>query len=114
MGGASRRALVWLGCLLLVGGCAPKRPVLYPNPALERAGRARSEQDIQACLGLAASQGYGPRQVERTAASSAGPRPSALQPARRRGRCAAIPGGVPADPPGYGETSSRKRPMRAK
>ena len=72
MARASRRTLVWLGCALLAGGCAPKRPVLYPNPTLERAGRAQSERDIEACFGFAASQGFGPRPVERTVASSAG------------------------------------------
>lgn len=35
---------------LLAAGCASPRPVLYPNPAYERAGPVRAEQEIQLCM----------------------------------------------------------------
>jgi hypothetical protein len=34
----------------LVVGCAPSRPVLYPNPQLSRVGKQVAEEDIDACL----------------------------------------------------------------
>ena len=51
-----------IGLLLLVG-CAAKRPVLYPNAKLKSTSVAVAEQDIEACLEMAraagASKGHG-------------------------------------------------------
>lgn len=42
--------MIALGAL----ACAKPRPVLYPNAALERAGREQAEAEVDACLELAA------------------------------------------------------------
>ena len=39
--------------LVLAMGCAPKRPVLYPNAALQHRGQPAAQADIDACIALA-------------------------------------------------------------
>ena len=47
--------------LAAAAGCAStQRPVLYPNAALERAGRAQAERDIDDCMRRAESHGLSP------------------------------------------------------
>src|ERR687885_2062718 len=41
----------------LLASCAAPKPVLYPNAQLERAGKARAEQDIAGCQALARDAG---------------------------------------------------------
>jgi uncharacterized protein YcfJ len=40
-------------------GCAPQRPVLYPNEHYQAVGEAAARADIDACLNLAAQHGAG-------------------------------------------------------
>ena len=48
-------ALSWaaLACVLLLAGCAAKRPVLYPNDHYKYVGPAAAEADVDACISLA-------------------------------------------------------------
>lgn len=46
------RGLILAG-VLLVAGCAAKRPVLYPNDYLKQVGETQAEQDIGTCIRLA-------------------------------------------------------------
>ena len=50
--------LVLTAGLALVAGCASKRPVLYPNPKLERTGSRQAQQDVDACIELANAHGH--------------------------------------------------------
>ncbi len=43
------KAWIAAAILPLVAGCA-RRPVLYPNPKLDRAGAAAAERDIELCM----------------------------------------------------------------
>ncbi len=47
---------VWVGIAVGVAGCAPRRPVLYPNTHFEEAGGAAAERDIADCRQLAAAR----------------------------------------------------------
>lgn len=58
--------------LLLLAACAPKRPVLYPNQAVNQVGWPRADRDIDECVEFASSYGYEPNPAQRTAASTAG------------------------------------------
>ena len=62
--------LLLAGALLLVG-CAPKRPVLYPNRTLEEVGHAAAQRDIDDCLAFAEAYGLEARPEVRTAKSTA-------------------------------------------
>lgn len=42
-----------LGAVLVVGGCAARRPVMYPNEQLKQAGPAGADRDIDECMRLA-------------------------------------------------------------
>ena len=64
-----RLPLLLAGALLLVG-CAPKRPVLYPNRTLEEMGHAGAQRDIEECLALAEAYGLEARPDARTAKSA--------------------------------------------
>ena len=44
-----------------VAGCAPRRPVLYPNTHLEEVGAVAAERDIAECRQLAATRASGRR-----------------------------------------------------
>jgi hypothetical protein len=56
-------ALVWVGC-------APKRPVLYPNRTLEEVGYAAAQRDIDECLAFAKAYGLQAQPEARTAKST--------------------------------------------
>ena len=56
---------------LLLGGCAPKRPVLYPNRTLEEVGHEAAQRDIDDCLAFAEAYGLEARPEVRTAKSTA-------------------------------------------
>ncbi len=47
-----------LGIACAATGCAPKRPVLYPNYQLQQAGKARGQEDIDDCLHFAKAHGF--------------------------------------------------------
>ena len=59
----SLRLRLWGSLLLLLcivvfsASCAQKRPVLYPNERVREAGQATAQQDIDACLQMAAEAG---------------------------------------------------------
>ena len=59
-----------LAVAFLLGGCAPKRPVLYPNRTLEEAGHAAAQRDIDDCLAFAEAYGLEARPEARTAKST--------------------------------------------
>jgi hypothetical protein len=61
--------LLLAGALLLVG-CAPKRPVLYPNRTLEEVGHTAAQQDVDECLAFAKAYGLEARPEVRTAGST--------------------------------------------
>lgn len=46
-------ALVSLLSILLLAGCATKRPVLYPNGVYRDVGKAAAEEDVETCIALA-------------------------------------------------------------
>ena len=54
------RILVALTVAAAAGCASTQRPVLYPNAALERAGRAQAERDIDDCMHRAESHGLSP------------------------------------------------------
>ncbi len=62
--------LLLAGAVLLVG-CAPKRPVLYPNRTLEEVGHDAAQRDIDDCLAFAEAYGLEARPEVRTAKSTA-------------------------------------------
>ena len=41
-------------CMVLLGGCSTKQPVLYPNNHLQKVGTVQAERDIEECYTLAA------------------------------------------------------------
>lgn len=43
----------------LLAGCAPQRPVLYPNAKLQQVGMAVAQQDVEDCIALARQSGAG-------------------------------------------------------
>lgn len=61
--------------LALLSGCAPQRPVLYPNARLQEVGMAVAQQDIDECIALArqagAGEDVGAEVAKRTVTSSA-------------------------------------------
>jgi len=60
-------------CLVLapaLAACASKRPALYPNTHLEEVGPVTAEEDIDACLEAADTNGYGNHPAARTAANT--------------------------------------------
>lgn len=61
--------------LLAVVGCAPKRPILYPNAHLEKVGMQVGQADIDACITKAEAYGAGSgtgKDSGRNVATSAG------------------------------------------
>ncbi len=40
-------------CVLLLGGCSTKRPMLYPNNHLKEVGTVQADRDIEECYSLA-------------------------------------------------------------
>lgn len=49
--------LLLFATLNLVGCASSKRPVLYPNPQLNRVGQAQADADINACMRAAEASG---------------------------------------------------------
>ncbi len=43
----------------LLAGCAPMRPMLYPNDKLQHSGQAEAQRDIDECIALAQQSGAG-------------------------------------------------------
>jgi len=68
----SCQALVLLvaGALLLAG-CAPKRPVLYPNETVNDVGWDAAQRDVDECLEFADAYGVGADPAGRAASSTA-------------------------------------------
>ena len=66
------RACVALGAALAMAGCAAKRPVLYPNAQLERAGPGAAQRDIDECMALAKAGGAGNARAGEVAGNTAG------------------------------------------
>jgi uncharacterized protein YcfJ len=59
--------------IVVAAGCAPKRPVLYPNPHYLQVGDEVAEQDVQECIELAHAYGHeAPRPGDRVAGEAAG------------------------------------------
>ncbi|UCG07274.1 MAG: cell envelope biogenesis protein OmpA [Desulfobacterales bacterium] len=56
---------------LVVFGCAPKRPVLYPNAHLKQVGKEVAEADIDECIQLAKDYGAGSKSGEKIATQTA-------------------------------------------
>jgi len=50
---ALRRRAVLASVLLLAAGCSSRRPVLYPNETLQKAGPGAADRDIAECMQLA-------------------------------------------------------------
>ncbi len=46
--------IIWL---MVLSGCATKRPVLYPNDMLQQAGKVQSQADIDDCMQFAEDHG---------------------------------------------------------
>ena len=57
--------------LLLTSGCAPKRPVLYPNETVNNVGWDAARRDIDECLKFAEAYGLEPNRAGRAATSTA-------------------------------------------
>jgi outer membrane lipoprotein SlyB len=71
MNAGSRHLLPLVLLAALAAGCAPKRPVLYPNETVENVGWAAAQRDIDECLAFAEAHGLRADRGGRTAASSA-------------------------------------------
>ena len=55
--------------LALRGGCAAKRPVLYPNETLNQVGWAGAQRDVDECIAFSESYGLEGNPAARTAGS---------------------------------------------
>ena len=55
---------------LALAGCAPIRPVLYPNAVYQQAGEAGARRDIDECTELAKGHGAGTDAAARTGAGT--------------------------------------------
>ena len=62
-------------CLLIITGCASKKPILYPNAAFHKSTGETPEQAIEYCIQLAKDSGTRPSRIgersKNTAASTA-------------------------------------------
>ena len=65
------RTLVIAITVILVAGCAAKRPVLYPNATLQQRGDAVAQRDIDACMEFARAHGVENEQAGRIAGNTA-------------------------------------------
>jgi uncharacterized protein YcfJ len=67
------RALAVVLIVVLAAGCAPKRPVLYPNPHYLEVGEDVAAQDVQECVELAHTYGHeAPDPEDRVAGEAVG------------------------------------------
>jgi hypothetical protein len=57
--------------IVLAGGCARQRPLLYPNIHYKSVGEEAAEADIDWCFDYAARHGAGPQPAQRAAARTA-------------------------------------------
>ncbi len=64
--------LIVLGIACAALGCAPKRPVLYPNYQLQKVGEARGQEDIDDCLQFAKAHGFEAHPERATAQQATG------------------------------------------
>ncbi len=64
--------LISLGIACAALGCAPKRPVLYPNYQLQKVGEARGQEDIDDCLHFAKAHGFEAHPERATAQQATG------------------------------------------
>jgi len=73
--GGMQKSYVLVAALVLAAGCSARRPVLYPNETLHKAGPAGADRDIAECMALAdgyvKSGGRG-REIARDAAIGGG------------------------------------------
>jgi hypothetical protein len=67
----SRCSLLVLALGITLVGCAPKRPVLYPNAHLQTVGPVVAERDIDECVAAADAYGTSTSFAERTATGTA-------------------------------------------
>ncbi len=67
----SYSALLGVAVASLCVSCAAKRPVLYPNAALQQVGREQADLDIDDCVESATAYGAGNDPAGRAAASTA-------------------------------------------
>jgi len=63
--------LLLASAALLASGCAPKRPVLYPNETVNNVGWDAAQRDIDECLKFAEAYGLNANPAGRTATSTA-------------------------------------------
>ena len=66
------RYLYLLSVLLLAVGCAPKKPVLYPNAKFQEVGETVAQQEIARCQQLAKEAGTADGKGAEVARSTAG------------------------------------------
>ena len=68
-----RRTALWIiPFILWVGGCAPRRPVLYPNEQVKRVGGDVAERDVDECMRRAEEYISGGARAQQVARSTAG------------------------------------------
>jgi outer membrane lipoprotein SlyB len=63
--------LLAISCLLLLVGCAQKRPVLYPNYHLQEVGNETAQTEIDECIRLAKEYGTSSSSSGKVAESTA-------------------------------------------
>ena len=68
----SRPILIAAVIAVAVLACAPKRPVLYPNPHYRDVGAEAAQLDVDECLAAAAAGGYENQPGKEVARSTAG------------------------------------------
>jgi outer membrane lipoprotein SlyB len=66
------RWAAWAAILMLLAGCADKRPVLYPNARLKQVGAEAAQRDVDGCLRLAREGGADDDRDAEVAKSTAG------------------------------------------
>ncbi|MEJ2363871.1 MAG: hypothetical protein P8017_04180 [Deltaproteobacteria bacterium] len=64
--------LLAISCLLLLVGCAQKRPVLYPNYHLQEVGNETAQTEIDECIRLAKEYGTSSSSSGKVAKNTAG------------------------------------------
>ena len=47
-----------IGLALMVAGCAPARPILYPNDLYREVGEPAAQEDVNHCIELAETHGF--------------------------------------------------------